>query len=217
MDFDRERRWDYENGFYLTSGIERMGKLLAHYELYTSITALPGEVIELGVYKAASLVRWASFRNICESESSRKVVGFDAFGAFPREGVESDSDQHFIESFEGAGGPGLARHEVEAYLEQKNLRNIELVEGDVTVTVPEWIASRPATRIALLHLDMDVYEPTRFALEHLADRVVPGGLIVVDDFGAVEGATRAVEEWVSATGKRVESTSFNAVPAFVRV
>jgi hypothetical protein len=48
--------WDYENGFYWFSSPARLNKLLAHYDLYKSIVGLPGDIFELGVYKAASLV-----------------------------------------------------------------------------------------------------------------------------------------------------------------
>ena len=58
--FDQDRQWDYENGFYLTSHVTRIAKLLAHYELYKSIADLPGHVVECGVYKGASLIRFAS-------------------------------------------------------------------------------------------------------------------------------------------------------------
>ena len=34
--FDIEQQWDYENGFYLTSHLTRIPKMLAHYELYKS-------------------------------------------------------------------------------------------------------------------------------------------------------------------------------------
>jgi len=43
--FDSEMCWDYENGFYLTSHPNRIGKLVAHYELYKKIVHLPGEIL----------------------------------------------------------------------------------------------------------------------------------------------------------------------------
>lgn len=39
---DTGRQWDYENGFYPTSHITRLSKMLARYELYKSIIHLPG-------------------------------------------------------------------------------------------------------------------------------------------------------------------------------
>jgi hypothetical protein len=88
--FDTDQEWDYENGFYLTSHVTRLPKMLAHYELYTSIIDLPGHVVECGVFKAASFIRFATFREILESPHSRKLIGFDAFGKFPEQGRGGD-------------------------------------------------------------------------------------------------------------------------------
>ena len=71
--------WDYENGFYWFSPKSRLNKLLAHYELYKKIIEIPGHIFEFGVYKAVSLVRFATFRDAIENDLSRKIVGFDAF------------------------------------------------------------------------------------------------------------------------------------------
>jgi hypothetical protein len=81
--FDFRKSWEYENGFYLTSPSSRIAKSIAHYELYKKITGLPGEVVECGVFKGASLIRFATFREMTESQFSRKIIGFDAFGKFP--------------------------------------------------------------------------------------------------------------------------------------
>ena len=45
-----------------------------------------------------------------------------------------------------------------------------------------YAAERPGLRIALLNLDFDVYEPTIAALEALYDRVVPGGIVTLDEY-----------------------------------
>jgi len=49
LGFNVDKQWDYENGFYLTSHITRISKMLAHYELYKSVVNLPGHVVECGV------------------------------------------------------------------------------------------------------------------------------------------------------------------------
>ena len=76
--------FDYENGFILTSEPYRLGNILAHYELYKKIVHLPGDVVELGVFKGNSLIQFATFRSLLENDKSRKIVGFDAFGEFPQ-------------------------------------------------------------------------------------------------------------------------------------
>ena len=60
--YDERKCFDYENGFYLTSDVYRMGNQMAHYELYKKILNLPGDVIELGVFKGGSLIQFATFR-----------------------------------------------------------------------------------------------------------------------------------------------------------
>ena len=49
--FDENKDFMYENGFYLTSQPYRLGNMLAHYELYKMITELPGSIVELGAFK----------------------------------------------------------------------------------------------------------------------------------------------------------------------
>jgi len=54
----------------------------------------------------------------------------------------------------------------------------------------------------VLHLDGDWYESVRVCLEYLYDRVTPGGVIQIDDYGHWEGARRAVDEFISNRGIR---------------
>ena len=58
----------------------------------------------------------------------------------------------------------------------------ELVSGDIVHTAPEYVAKRPGFRISLLHLDLDVAEPTLAALEAFYPVVTPGGVIVFDEY-----------------------------------
>ena len=208
--------WDFENAFYWFSHPSRVNKLLAHYELYKSVVGLPGHVLELGVYKGASLVRFATFRNALENDSARKIVGFDAFGKFPTDKVDLDSDLAFVTDFEKAGGDGISIEDLRALLHRKSFQNIELVKGNVFDTLPVYLDSHPETRIALLHLDMDVREPTEFALSKLYQRVVPGGLVVFDDYNAVAGETEAVDEFVARNKLRLEKAPYYSVPSYVR-
>jgi len=211
--FDTERAFEYENGFYLTSPLSRIGKLLGHYELYKRITTLPGEVVECGVYKGASLLRFLSFRELLESPDSRKLIAFDAFGRFP--GAADRDDQAFIQRFEQAGGDGISVVELERVLAMKGFRNIELVPGDINHTVPAYAEKHPELRIALLHIDVDVYEPSVTILDHLFDRMVPGGLVVFDDYGKVAGETRAVDELLRRRPHRLEKLPICHIPTFL--
>ena len=210
-----ERAWDYENAFHWFSHPSRISKCLAHYEIYKKIIDLPGDVIEFGVYKTASLVRLATFRKILENDYSRKIIGFDAFGKFPHNSKNIDSDKEFIHKFEKEGGDGLSLREVQSILDHKQFDNIELVQGDVLETLPNWLSLNPQCRVALLHLDMDVYAPTKYVLDELWERVVVGGIVIFDDYNSVEGETLAVDEFVKTKGLKLTKNRFYTVPSYV--
>jgi hypothetical protein len=217
MGFDPEKCWDYENGFYLTSHVSRLSKMLAQYELYKSIVGLPGHIVECGVYKGASFLRFASFREILESPHSRKIVGFDAFGRFP-EGGAGTIDRDFIRCFSAEGGNGISHDSFIEVLSHKGFENFELIEGDICSTVPRYVADHPELKIALLHVDVDVYQPSRVILEQLFDRVVRHGLVVFDDYGIVAGETLAVDEFLHRTREEllIEKLPIAHIPAYIR-
>jgi len=217
LGFDTDKCWDYENGFYLTSHVTRLSKMLAQYELYKKIVGLPGHMIECGVYKGASFVRFATFREILENPYSRKIIGFDAFGGFPR-GDEDATNTAFIHRFSAEGGDGISRESFFQVLSHKGFENVELVEGDICSTVPQYVTEHPELKVALLHIDVDVYRPTRVILDQLFDRVVRGGLLLLDDYGTVPGETQAVDEFLQKTQREtlIQKLPISHIPAYIR-
>lgn len=206
-------KWDYENGFYLTSNINRVGKYLAQYEIYKKITNIPGEVLEFGVYKGTSIIRFATYRELLENTYSRKIIGFDMFGEFPK--TDDSEDDKFIQSFESQGGNGIQKEELEKFLTYKKLNNIELIKGNIFETLEEFLSTNNQLKISLLHLDLDVYKPTKYVLEKLYDRVVTGGIIMLDDYGTVKGATDAIDEFLEDKSKKIEKLSLCYIPSYI--
>ncbi|MCM1233270.1 MAG: TylF/MycF family methyltransferase [Ruminococcus flavefaciens] len=214
--FDERNNFDYENGFYLTSEPYRLGNIMAHYELYKMILDLPGDVIELGVFKGSSIIQFATFRELLENEKSRKIVGFDIFGAFPQ--VEKvESDKVFVDNWNKQHTDQfLSKEDIYKSLELKKIQNVELVQGDICKTVDEYLDSNPHTRISLLHIDTDVYEPAKVGLEKLYHRVVKGGVIVFDDYATIEGETVAVDEFFQNKEVIIKKFSFSHVkPSYI--
>lgn len=138
-----------------------------------------------------------TFRDLLETAHSRPLIGFDAFGSFPRDGVAGLADRGFIDRFEAAGASGISRGDLE--------------------TLPAYLERRPALKVALLQLDVDVYEPTAFALELSLPRMVRGGLVVFDDYGLVDGATRAADEACDSLGLGMAKLSNYVIPGYFRV
>jgi O-methyltransferase len=74
---------------------------------------------------------------------------------------------------------------------------------------PGWIPGsfphEPAARYRFIHLDVDVHQPTRDSLEYFYPKVVPGGIIVCDDYGW-PGARKAVDDFCARIGVSFEVT-----------
>ena len=72
---------------------------------------------------------------------------------------------------------------------------IHYYKGKVEETIP---GDGIPERISILRLDTDWYASTKHELDHLWDRLVPGGVLLLDDYGWWDGAKRAVMLPVSA-------------------
>lgn len=213
---DFSRAWEYENDFYLSCDATRMSKVLAHYELFRSVAGLPGSIVECGVFKGTSLARFAMFRELFGHADSKRIIGFDAFGAFP-ETQFADDVAHRSEFVASAGESGLSVEQLEQVLAHKGVgANVELIAGDINVTVPEYAAANPEMRISLLNLDTDIYEPAVTILEHLYPRIVRGGVLILDDYTTWPGETAAVDEYFADQGVTIEKFEFAMTPCFVR-
>jgi hypothetical protein len=76
--------------------------------------------------------------------------------------------------------------------------HVHLVRGRVEDTIPR----DAPDAISILRLDTDWYESTRHELLHLYQRVVKGGVVIIDDYGCWEGARRAVDEFLDLLNPR---------------
>lgn len=212
---DFELDFDYENNFYLSCQANRIGKALVHYELYKKILDLPGAIIECGVFKGASLCRFAMLRELLENDNSRKIMGFDIFGKFPETKFELDKKRR-LKFIEKAGEESISCEQLIDVLEHKKInKNIELVKGDINETVPYYVKEHPELKISLLNLDTDVYEPAVTILENLYPRIVKGGILVLDDYGVFAGETKAVDEFFKDKNIIIKKLSLNATPCFI--
>lgn len=204
----------YENGFYLTSKKTRLFNILSHYEIYKKIINIPGDVIELGVYRGGSIIQFATYRELLENAEARKIWGFDVFGTFPE--AHNKEDEKFRECWiKETNGEFLTKDELEKSFCYKGIYNIELIKGEIGDTIPFFLNQNPNLRIALLHIDTDIYEPAKIALDYLYNRVVKGGIILFDDY-TIAGETRAIEEFFKNKDVELQKLSISQnKPSFI--
>lgn len=194
--YNLERRFEYENGFYATADPSRFSKFISHLEFFKRTSKIRGEIVEFGIFKGNSFFRWIKFRDLLEQTSSRKIIGFDIFGDFPEANFEQDKLKRDAFVAETKGGKSISYHEIIELLNEQNLnKNVEIIEGDILLTLDKYLDNNPHLKISLLHIDVDLYEPTKIVLEKLYKRVTKGGIIVLDDYGAFAGTNKAVDDF----------------------
>lgn len=213
--FNKKDFWDYENAFHWFSPPNRISKQIAQWELFKQSCNVDGDILEIGVFKATSLIRWATFREMCDI-SFKRIYGFDAFGSFPINNSASTEDKQFVQKFSSDGGDGLSKDQIDKIMQNKNFKNYNLVKGDIALTLPNFLNDNPNLKISFLHLDVDIYDPTILALNLLWDRISKGGLLVIDDYKSVKGATDAVDEFLEKKiiKEKINQSKFNISPFY---
>ncbi len=157
---------------------------------------IPGDLVECGTARGGCA---ALMGLTCkERKAPRNLWIFDTFEGLPPP-TEGDPDYELAKSREGTCRGEY--DEVRGLLERLGvLEGAKLVKGLFQDTVP---VSEVGT-IALLHLDGDWYDSTKVCLDHLYDKVSPGGVIQVDDYGHWAGARKALHEFFDARGIKAD-------------
>lgn len=212
--FDFKKAFEYENNFYWTSAPSRVGKCVAHYELFKMAGDVEGDIVECGVFKGASLLRFASFQDIF-GKRKRSVIGFDTFGAFPDTSFAPD-EKHRQRFIDDAGVKAISKEDLLSVARRKGIKTkIELIKGDVVKTVPAYIAARPKLKIALLNLDTDIYEPAVTVLKYLYPKISKGGILITDDYKVFPGETKAIDDFFRGKNVYIQSFPNLQTPHFI--
>jgi hypothetical protein len=157
-----------------------------------------GLVCEFGVFEGRTI------RHIARQIPDRAVFGFDSF-----EGLPEDWRGPFARGFFSTRGR-LPRTPA----------NVRLVKGWFDATLPRFAAAHSGPA-ALLHVDCDLYSSAKCIFTHLGDRVVPGTVIVFDEYfdypGWQQHEFRAFAELVADAGMRYEYLAYNRLHEQVAV
>ena len=108
----------------------------------------------------------------------------------------------------------MTKSELEGHLVNKKASNFELIEGDIMQTLPTYIDDNPELKLSLIHIDVDVYEPSKLILELLWENLESGGVLMLDDYGTVAGETKAVDEFFNGKAQ-VNNLPYYHVPAYI--
>jgi len=149
--------------------------------------ALDGAVVECGVWAGGNLILARML------SPARDCWGYDTFCGMPEAG---EFDQTRSGRRMAIGKAAVSLEQVVANFKATGTfdpRRLRFIAGPVEHTLVE-LEHRPE-KIALLRLDTDYYSSTKIELEVLWPLVVPGGIMIIDDFGHWLGARKAVHEY----------------------
>jgi hypothetical protein len=191
---------------------QALSNFLAKNELFKQIVHVHGHVIECGVFLGGGLMTWAQLSAIYEPINHvRRVIGFDTFTGFPKIG-EEDKGANAAYAIEG----GLSTDAYEDLKEAIHLYDlnrpighiprVELVVGDATKTIPQYLQENQHVVVAMLYLDFDLFEPTRVAIETFLPRMPKGAVLAFDELNqaAWPGESLAVLETVGLRNLRIQ-------------
>jgi hypothetical protein len=163
-------------------------KRYVQYQLARSISTLPGDTAECGVYRGAG-----SYLILRATEGQNRLHHmFDSFQGLSKPESYDLPDEKEAHSWK-AGELAIGLDVVKRNL--INFDNLCFYKG----WIPERFHEVAERRFAYVYIDVDLYKPTFDSLDFFYDRMVSGGLLVCDDYGFVDcpGAKKACDEFIS--------------------
>jgi hypothetical protein len=210
-------------GLFLSS--KALSRLLFFNEIYQKILHSHGIIAEFGVRWGQTLSVLAALRGIYEPFSRhRKIIGFDTFAGFKGFG---EKDGALCKSKDGSFS---VTPDYESYLSQilgvqealnpiSHLKKYQLIKGDATETVPQYLKDHPETIISLAIFDFDIYQPTKAALAAVKPHLCKGSILVFDELcdDVFPGETVALDEVFGLNNCRVKRLPMTARVSYMEI
>lgn len=170
---------------------------------------IQGALVECGTWRGGACGMMA-LAHLASGTARRKIHLFDSFKGLPEPDSKVDGEVAMQYASGKAGGKLTSIERCVGPLDdnQRLLREIVKYPRELTVYHVGWFENTvpPARQtmgsIALLRLDGDWYASTKVCMENLFSHVLPGGMVVIDDYGHWEGCRKAVDEYMASLPRR---------------
>ena len=188
LNLPSKNNYEIFNHFIFSDDLKLTGKFLHRFEHWLNVKHLPGDIVEVGVFKGSGISSFLKFIQIYCPNSNKKVIGFDIFDVAEGDKVldkdtlidkntmnvvydRVDHNDFSIESVNNRlSGNGTSKDK------------FKLIKGDVEQTMPEFLKLNPGFRASLIYIDVDIERPTYYSLVNLWDRLLPGGVVLFDEY-----------------------------------
>lgn len=199
---------------YTMTGLNRLSVLIEAV-CYVEENSVHGDIVECGVWRGGSMV--AAAKTLQHLNRRRRLWLYDTFSGMSPPTKEDatyygiHADEVYDKVRSQKEGSEWCKATLEDVVEVMNRSGydssqVSYVKGKVEDTIP---ASLPE-RISILRLDTDFYESTKHELLHLYELVVPGGIVIIDDYGYWKGARKAVDEFLEGIPDRIFMTRIDS-------
>lgn len=205
--FNELRKARFE-GYFLERNIENVGHshtMMGRLRLdslhqcldHIRLQQVPGDFIECGVWKGGGCIFMTGYLKTYEMKD-RKIYIADSFDGLPEPTMTQDMGMDLSKDI----APELA---IPLDMVEQNFRNYDLLDDSVHF-IAGWfkdtLTNSKIDKLALLRLDGDYYESTKDILIALYDKVVVGGIIIVDDY-ALKPCKDAVLDFFAERGEQI--------------
>lgn len=213
--------YDSFNKFILSSDLKVFGKLLARIQLFEKVKDIPGDIVECGVFKGTGIFTFLKLKRYFCPNTGKKVIGFDFFNSEKLTSSLSEQDKEAMTTlFEGRNFEHTTsfQNELDYIIRKCGFEDYEyeLIGGDISKTVVDFVSNKPGAKISLLYIDLDLDVPTYDTLVSLWDRVSSGGIVVFDEYAFHNWSESiGVDRFFSDKDIQINSLNFIAPSAYV--
>lgn len=218
---DSESQYFYDsfNRFIFSFDNKVLAKLISKIDFLRMTAEVPGDVVELGVFKGSGVAAWLKLNGI-SSSNNKKVYGFDLFSDV--ELLRSIKNSQQRDMMESLFKDRDLNHDDQfyAYLMQQlsstGYDNFKLIKGDIFDTIPKFLHENPGFRASVINCDLDIDEPTFFCLKNLWPRLVVGGVVIFDEYALPEwNESDAVDRFCYENKIKLKYTGFICPSAYL--
>jgi len=184
---------------------QEFAKILAYAELFRLTNSITGTIAECGVFLGGGFCTYANLSASLEPYNYQsKILGFDTFSGNTTAGeIDKSSKVDFSNQRYEANSYDDLNEFIRLYDSDRPLGHIEklkLIKGDLMQTAPTYISENPETIFRIIHLSVNLYEPTRVAIQNFEPRLSSGGIIAVHAVNYSSSPTLAMLDGLKQQG-----------------
>ena len=199
---------DVLSNFPAYVGHVNLARFLSLYDCYKRVLPLSGDVGDFGTYKGGSFFTFAKLVKLFEPYSNTTVHGFDWFkGQHPGPRDNSINQGKYITS-KGA---------LESLIRAQGLDGLmKLHDLDLITELQSFLDAKPWMRFKLAFVDVGIENVLASVLPKVWDRIVPGGVLVLDHFNHEASPTESSLISGIVGESQIEQASYSRSPtAFI--